>query len=62
MLVGEPVGAGLLAARRDPPEQRPVGDAGELSQVSRAATGQVEVAGAAADLDLAPAGLRRAPG
>ena len=28
--VGQPVGAGVLAARRDPPEQRPVDDAREL--------------------------------
>jgi len=27
--VGEPIGLGLLASARDPPEQRPMGDAAE---------------------------------
>jgi hypothetical protein len=30
VLVGQPVGTGLLAAPRDPPEQRPMRDAAEL--------------------------------
>ena len=61
MLVGQPVGAGLLAARGDPPKQRPMSDAGELEPNLNRSDRAGEVARTAADLDLAPAGLAADP-
>src|ERR1700733_4182884 len=61
MLVGEPVGAGLFPARGNSSEQRAVGDTGELEPGLKGGDRAGEVAGAAADLDLAPAGLAADP-
>src|SRR3984885_12741501 len=61
MLVGEPVGAGLFPARGNSSEQRAVGDTGELEPGLKGCDRAGEVAGAAADLDLAPAGLAAHP-
>ena len=56
VLVGQPVGADLFAVRNGA-EQRPVADAGKAEPGFQRRNRAGGVAGAAADLDLAPAGL-----
>jgi hypothetical protein len=55
--VGQPVGAGLLAVARDPPEQRPMRNAAQSRPGLQGCDRAGGVAGAAANLDLAPPGL-----
>jgi hypothetical protein len=57
MLVGQPVWTGLLAAARNPPEQRSMGDTAELQPGLQGDDGAGGLAGAGANLDLAPSGL-----